>query len=847
MAARFVTFTPLTAGESLVIPSSIMDGSHMSFEPKCLAKQSETGSANTIWEWTDAEASPPKGHLNTVTKEYKSGANYYHTFGGNHRYCDVFRRDPCTYAPFLTPTLNDDNNNDIDDSPSVQWKLYVNDCDATWVGRASVESLRALRQPDGSATFNLINENQLEGTLYTQVVKPTSWTEPAKGVVSSSKAYKLVLTIKDSIVVDIAVNGGSSMKASTDIQFVSSEHKSTTERVYGYALRIFPYRVNATTQSNEYIDNCKIKDVTLIDYTVKSPNKYDCPTCTGTRYSCTGTGNGYETDCGDAEVVRFEPYDESIINWDQTEESLGGKNLFPSTDLNSTYMLLHRFFVRVRGSNTASSAGSSPMIHFRLKILLDSGESFEVSVDQTSYVSEINANFVHSKVCRSTSYWPVADALGSSLPAKPYNITLATFPDVKYDETLNAVLLSPEQCEANVGSETQVTLPSQKAATTSGKDATMCAAEDVREYGVSDWVFFALPSVTKAESSSTTSQSDTGILVSDGTLKEGQYTIAEIQYLVLSVKATEAISFLSTAESSDVPDDTTEYINILLDGKKPPVTVDAEEDIWMAPDPSNVEALNTVTYYDWMKYASFLNYRRISLEDASSSKKEGNPFNFAFIPGAVLHSSSSVRVPMYMKLAIKFTTYETSKVGGKDSIVGERMEKLFLILPVSRSTSAELRFETDTYTPKLVDVHVDGIGKKTASWLLIVFFVAVVVILAASIYIEVTYKQKIHNAKYKPKRPDSAVGVRYGRDGKPKAGYGYENDSTIAGSTANRDEASSHTKQKVSAKKGTTSKFGTIQTEQVRVGEDDVSVDIEDKLGDEQERVSIGSDEKAKY
>lgn len=65
-------------------------------------------------------------------------------------------------------------------------------------------------------------------------------------------------------------------------------------------------------------------------------------------------------------------------------------------------------------------------------------------------------------------------------------------------------------------------------------------------------------------------------------------------------------------------------------------------------------------------------------------------------------------------------------------------------------------------------IHTGGLGRRSATALLIILLIAVVAVMAASIYVEITYKRFIHDAKYHPKRPDSAIGVHYGRDGKPK-------------------------------------------------------------------------------
>lgn len=276
-----------------------------------------------------------------------------------------------------------------------------------------------------------------------------------------------------------------------------------------------------------------------------------------------------------------------------------------------------------------------------------------------------------------------------------------------------------------------------------------------------------------------------------------------------------------------------------------------------------------LTYYNWAEYASFLSYRRIQYADATT--KSSSPFDFAFIPGALLHSSSSVRVPMHISLSIKFTTYATPKDAdastSKAVVVNEQEKKLFYIISVSRATSAAMRFDSDSYEPKIVTVKVPGLGRKSATALLIILLIAVAVVLAGSIYVEITYKRIIHNAKYHPKRPDSAVGVRYGRDGQPIGGGPAESVASSpqpgsAHSPISGISSPSSGVKKSPASNSIKTKFGNVGVEPARVpdfGDDTTNadtkkVDVADggnkkasddgaaasrpPIGEEQERVS---------
>ncbi|EPY21369.1 hypothetical protein STCU_08578 [Strigomonas culicis] len=852
MAARFVTFYPFNASAEL-LAASVKDGAHVSFDPTCLAKQASTGSAFDVWQWSSLENL--EGSINRNTNQYKSGDNYYQTFGGKHSSCDVFREDPCHYAPLLTPTMSSDST-----APSIDWKLYINDCDATWVGVASVESLRALRQPDGTATFQLKDGTHLQGTVYSEVVKPASWTNPSAGYVSLLTPYSLNLTIKDALVLDVETIGSSSIATSPDIQFAVASDKSTNERIYAYSLLLYLYNDVNGTETAVNANGITVTTVTLLNYTVSSPSAVECPECTGTIFTCLGVSDSYVTACGDSGIVQFEKVDDSIIVFNTDATSLGGSNLFPSTTLRNVSYVNHTFFVRVLGTNSANSAGSSPVAEFSLQLDLSNGMSVVATVYQENYISAINTAYLHAEVCLASAYWPVADALGTSLPIN------------QFDGATNAELIASDT-NASYGMPKSLTSSCTTAADVlsrvyitsfSSSALSMCAVEDERTYGVTDWVTLSFPSIHDEVEN-----------LDDSTLGSNAYTVPELQYLSLSVDTTEAVAFLSSLSASEYPADTDKQVTILLDGKKPPKTVTSEEVRWMSADPSSVNETETVTYYPWAEYASALNYRRIIYNYTDSQGKSASePYVFAFIPGALLHSSSSVRVLFYVEAAVKFTTYATPQGSSEAVAVSTREEKMYYIIPVSRATASSLRFDADAYTNNITVKSTTGINKTTATSLFIVFAVCIVVVLAGSVYVEVTYKRMIHNAKYHPKRPDSAVGIRY-RNGQPVDGPAAESrhgeatptsktsvspTNALAGGSAG---AAASTGKK---DKGLETKFGLVGIEQTRVvdtGDETprskqaldkktpkvsaVDDDVRSEIRDEQIRVSVDQDETADF
>ncbi|KAL7709763.1 hypothetical protein N2W54_005099 [Lotmaria passim] len=842
LAARFVTFYPLTAAEAsgYLTSSSVPPGSHVSFEPSCLNQQATTGAASSIWTWTDSAALV--GHLNTQTNAYKSGDNYYQKFGGNHRQCDVYRSNPCKYAPFLTPTLNDDNNNaDNNQTASVQWKLYVNDCDATWVGKASVESLRALRQPDGSPTFRLEgNGAYLVGTVYSQSVKPASWTSPSSGVVHTEHPFDVRLKIHNTLAVDAAalpieatvVPPASQLSISADVQYTSGKTKDTQERLYAYSLLLYPVFTASNIAANITASNLKVESVSLLNETWTSPSRVECPVCTGTKAICTGTGNKFETNCGSTALMTFEDIDYESSEFDDWRNTSDASDSFASTSVATKNALKVTFVARANGRGSASSTDPYPVGTFAMAVKLSNKQVFHVVVNQTDYISELNTRFLDTRMCRPSGYWPVADPLGSSVPVKPYNATPLAFPnglpitetpskeDSKGQETYGA----PERLTAlAVCAEDphlknpHVQLSSMTAKVTEDgqmRNVSMCAVNDERTFGVTDWVMLSLPSVQE-ELDKVTQENNDNIVADSQRTNDNAYTVAKLQYLVLTVPVAELGStpLASTGTNG--------YLHLFLDGEEKPLAERTEEAMWMYPN-SGASSSTPASYLPWQVYASSLNYRRVGLRMNSANNTISEPFNFAFIPGSLLDSSSSIRVQMTVRASIAFLTYvHTSANATHASQVvktAERQESLLYVVSLSRSISSAVRFDSDAYNP--VTTMTSGISKKSATAILIVLIVAIIGVLAASVYIEFTYKRIIHNAKYHPKRPDSAVGIRYGRDGKPK-----ENQKTAKeGSRAETSLPASATKTRAgtgdagaATEPAVKTKFGTVRGEQRRV------------------------------
>ncbi|KEG12667.1 hypothetical protein DQ04_01541070 [Trypanosoma grayi] len=784
MAARFVTFAPLRGSGSEYLTSAYLPkDAGSSFNATCLDHQANFGLASSIWTWDgdDDEESDNnenkdlRGHLNSETGEYVSGENYFHKFGGKHRECDVFRTDPCKYAPMLTPSSAGIAGTDID------WKLYVNDCDATWVGNITLERLRLLRNSTtGMPLFKLVNGSMLVGTIYSQVVKPASWSPPYNGILSMQRAYTVRIFIGSSIgtAVDIspedvtvikegdvtsnhtmeeatqtksAVEAAAALNASSlqgrsenmspfnvsvDVRFAAAIDPLTGERLYGYSLMLYPYRLNYSDliYSVPKLDHLNatqlhVKSVDLLNMSWVTPNPLYCPECTGKATTCKGTGTGLNLDCDP--IIRFEPIGQLPI-FPQEEFESGREGQFLNISL----------VARVVGNDTSLSAAGDPQGSFALLIGFVNGLDIAINVQQIAHIRGINLA-MRGSVCRSSAYWPVPDTLGTSVPINPFNATqmLNNYinwpldgaeadeqkpyygaPRPLHPDTVcvaSSELRRPERVVLN--STTASVYPDEQGAPF--MKLAMCAATGGQVYGVTDWVYVSLDDITSGAAADFLEH-------------------ISLEYLILSIDAWDVMGVLLP---SNVTKDA-KQLHFVLDGASLPDVVgddvlgkEEEKQKWMG----DVTDANTQVFLPWEKYAAYLRYRRIDLRPNLSPNKTTssvvNSFHFAFVPGALLHRHSNTRAVFHLRAALRFT----SSGGSGES----RVEEYLFTIPVSAQISSELRFDRDAYTPQVTPKKSGGLSKKSATALFIVLAVAIVAVLSAAFYVETHYNRVLRSAK----------------------------------------------------------------------------------------------------
>mmetsp|Transcript_41650 Transcript_41650/g.48281 ORF Transcript_41650/g.48281 Transcript_41650/m.48281 type:complete len:1469 (-) Transcript_41650:468-4874(-) len=213
MAARFPTFVPVES--SGLLTSAAATGTGAAFDPSCLDEQGKYGVAYALWNWTNSNLTSLQG---VASGNYASRKDYYQRFGGKHNDCDTFRNSACEYAPLLNPG----------NGTGITWRLLVEDCDATWIGSAPLSVIRALRFTNGSSIFTLQEDGKtLQGTLYSEVIKPASWVRPSQGTLELMTPYTVKLYIRNLLTMNVSTTLYTPATTSTATVNASSNTSTT--------------------------------------------------------------------------------------------------------------------------------------------------------------------------------------------------------------------------------------------------------------------------------------------------------------------------------------------------------------------------------------------------------------------------------------------------------------------------------------------------------------------------------------------------------------------------------------------------------------------------------------------
>ncbi|GET90510.1 hypothetical protein, conserved [Leishmania tarentolae] len=439
LGVRFPTFEPITTTEGAYMEpedfASSVSPSSPGFEMSCLANQGRTGVGEDVWKWFTLSLDSDTGG---VAGYYNSGQSWYQKFGGKHVNCDIFT-DPCRYAPLLTPANYSNNSLGL-------WTIDVNDCDATWKGVFAYSSMLKMAKSDGSPVWSFAGNLQLQATLYSEVVQARSWLEPGQfDALYSSRNIHIDLHQ----LVTVAKTDTQAPLISVDAEFFTYVDSETQDQAFGINMLVYPYVDSYMTTG--YTRDRHVKGFKWILQDWISPSIEVCPTCTGSKMKCVAplegsgisyTGPGFpEGDCanGEGRVHLFKGAAMMPGDCPDSKMHVFNQAGFSSTRNCSTAYQNVTLRGIVRGSGNLSET-LSRAFHYegtvQLMLLMDDHSHKRLNLRLSTYVSRLSTYVSHlSKgspsmegrltTCRSGSYWPVLDPLGSSLASSPLPLSLA--------------------------------------------------------------------------------------------------------------------------------------------------------------------------------------------------------------------------------------------------------------------------------------------------------------------------------------------------------------------------------------------------------------------------------------
>jgi hypothetical protein len=259
MAVRFPTFevVQFNPGTSFDQASVASQAASLStgFDASCLNIQNRNDDSTArdisvdrgtdVWVFNTDQAD---GQVGTKSS---SGKSWYQKFGGRHYSCDIFQaviennvRRPCRYAPLLTPRLNQD-----EDLGGV-WKFAVEGCAYKWQGKFTWNAMRTQKLFNGNDAMHISGGGNaaytITGEIYNQAVQPNSWTDPSRGFVEIDHKYLLTVVLSQDtnfqfeLGIDIFT---------VDLQqfryFVGNEH------AFGFNMIVYPKKMNDITPQSD--------------------------------------------------------------------------------------------------------------------------------------------------------------------------------------------------------------------------------------------------------------------------------------------------------------------------------------------------------------------------------------------------------------------------------------------------------------------------------------------------------------------------------------------------------------------------------------------------------------------
>jgi hypothetical protein len=431
LGVRFPTFEALTSTKGAFMEpadfANSVAATSTGFEVSCLNNQGRAGLGEDVWKWTSLAHGSGTG---SVGAYYHSGSSWYQKFGGKHIGCDTFA-DPCHYAPLLTPA-------NYTNTSLGRWSIDVNDCDATWTGVFPYASLEKMKRFDGTPVWTFVADRQVQGTLYSEAVQASSWLAPGQ-FEANYDTHDILISLNQFVAVK-KISMQESL-VSVDAEFFTYVNKTTGDEAFGINMLVFPYVEPSMTSS--YARDRHVVGFKWVTQEWIAPDVEQCPTCTGTKMKCVvpleGSDSTYkgafpEGDCinGQGRVHLFKGPSMSVEDCPDNKMHVYNRSGFSATrNCKATYQN-----VTLRGIVPGSGGLTETLKHafnyegvIQLILQMEDGSLERLNMHLSMYVSRLSKDAQRVdgalNTCRSGSYWPVLDPLGTSTAAHPFGLSVS--------------------------------------------------------------------------------------------------------------------------------------------------------------------------------------------------------------------------------------------------------------------------------------------------------------------------------------------------------------------------------------------------------------------------------------
>ena len=431
LGVRFPTFEAITSTMGAFMESADFTGrvaaTSPGFEMSCLDNQGRAGLGEDVWKWLSLSHGSGTG---TVGAYYNSGSSWYQKFGGKHVGCDTFA-DPCHYAPLLTPAR-------YTNTSLGRWSIDVNDCDATWTGVFPYTSLEKMVKRDGTPVWTFVGDRQVQGTLYSEAVQASSWLAPGQ-FETNYGTHDILISLNQFVAVK--KTGTQESLVSVDGEFFTYVDAETGDQAFGINMLIYPFVDSTMTTS--YSRDRHVVGFKWILQDWMSPDAEQCPTCTGTKMRCVvpleGTDLTYkgafpEGDCGNGQgrVQLTKGPSMTVDDCPANQMHLYNRSGFsPTRGCKATYQNVTLRGIVPGSRNLAETLKQAFNYEgvIQLMLQMEDGSMERLNLHLSMYVSRLSKDAQRVdgalNTCRSGSYWPVLDPLGTSTAAHPFSLSVS--------------------------------------------------------------------------------------------------------------------------------------------------------------------------------------------------------------------------------------------------------------------------------------------------------------------------------------------------------------------------------------------------------------------------------------